>query len=220
MKFARFYVGGAIVLSLAAWLAIHGSGTAQESAKPVEGRPDAGVGTVVMWWGSSDKIPSGWEICDGKAVKTKGATLTGNKPDLVDRFPKGAQASRKSIDDLAQGKGGNHNMPALRIAEIGGLKMSEDGGHTHSPLATASNQSDEVDQADNDEGEGTLIRTKAKSKEAKLLEDEDEGPSEGKHSHSLTGFVGTEGGINADGNDKTGANQPAYSELFFIIRVK
>lgn len=37
------------------------------------------IGTIIMWYGSIDKIPPGWVICDGR----------NNTPNLVDRFIKG-----------------------------------------------------------------------------------------------------------------------------------
>jgi hypothetical protein len=181
------------------------------------------VGTVMMWWGSRDAIPAGWEICDGERPTTANATLKGNKPNLTDRFPKGASGSRKSIDDLSQAMGGNHNMPALRIARIDGLKIVEDGAHTHAPLEKKGGGKDEVAQADSkDSKEIVLVReeqvaaTKKKESEGK----DGDAISEGAHTHAIEGYIGSEKGIDADGNDKTGANQPAYSELFFIIRVK
>ncbi len=79
---------------------------------------------------------------------------------------------------------------------------------------------DQIDLADNkDATEVTIAQTKQPSKKAKNGE-KAATITEGRHSHQLNGFVGTDGGINADGDDKTGANQPAFSELFFIIRVK
>lgn len=50
------------------------------------------VGGVIMWWGTTASVPANYEICDGEAPVTVGATLVGNKPDLRDRFVKGAQA--------------------------------------------------------------------------------------------------------------------------------
>jgi hypothetical protein len=226
MKITRYHVGASLFCLVAGFGLIHlanTAGTAEDSSKSSEVRSESnpGVGTVMMWWGSRDAIPSGWELCDGQSTKTAGATLSGKKPDLVDRFPKGALASRKNINDLAQAVGGNNNMPALQISKIAGLKISEDGAHTHSPLEQAAGVSDSIDQADNEESSDVaLARSKSSGKKAKSDDTDSKAISEGNHSHKLSGFVGTENGVNADGADKTGANQPAYSELFFIIRAK
>src|SRR5690606_30626407 len=61
------------------------------------------IGGVIMWWGTVDAIPDGFELCDGTAPTTPGAVLTGRKPDLVDRFAKGAGASDSTVAQLEVG---------------------------------------------------------------------------------------------------------------------
>lgn len=227
MKRSMFVVGATAFCLLGGFAAVlfsSGSGTAADSsAKNACAGCEAGVhvGTVMMWWGSRDAVPAGWEICDGQAPTTANATLTGSKPNLTDRFPKGALQSRKTVADLAQATGGSNHMPALRIAKLDGLKILEDGAHTHSPLEKKSQGKDEVAQAKEDDAkEIILAREEQIAKEPTAESESADSTSEGAHSHAVDGFVGSEQGIDADGNDKTGANQPAYAEMFFIIRVK
>jgi hypothetical protein len=47
-------------------------------------------GSVIMWWGTLDAKPDGWELCDGEMPTTPNAVYTGRKPDLRDAFLKGA----------------------------------------------------------------------------------------------------------------------------------
>lgn len=226
MKRSMFVVGATVCCLLGGFAAVlftSGSGTAADSAKNAGASCEAGVhvGTVIMWWGPRDAVPAGWEICDGQAPITASAALTGNKPNLTDRFPKGAIPSRKTVADLAQATGGSNHMPALRIAKLDGLKILEDGAHTHSPLEKKGQGKDEVAQAKEDDArEIILAREEQLAKETTTESEGGDSTSEGAHSHAVDGFVGSEQGIDADGNDKTGANQPAYAEMFFIIRVK
>lgn len=45
------------------------------------------IGTIIMWYGSVDKIPPGWAICDGN----------NNTPNLIDRFIKGGTICEEVI---------------------------------------------------------------------------------------------------------------------------
>jgi hypothetical protein len=167
------------------------------------------MGTVMMWWGDKGSLPPGWELCDGNQVTTPGAIRTGIKPNLVDRFPKGAVADRSTVQQLTSvGSGGSNNMPALKISNLSALKTDVAGSHTHA-LARC------ILDGYKDEG----------GAEVSLFNNRFADPGmgmkpAGDHQHLLHGHVGTESGVNADGGDITGANQPAYQEIFFIIRVK
>lgn len=169
------------------------------------------IGTVIMWWGDRAGLPPGWEVCDGGPVRTAGALLAGAKPNLVGRFPKGAAVDRKTAADLARAVGGSNNLPALKIAGLAGLRTDHRGNHVHA-LSVRLNSGDskrkgcEVTTHDtnwNDAaGDGKGMR------------------AAGDHQHEMQGYVGKEDGINADGDDTTGANQPAFQEVFFLIRTK
>lgn len=169
------------------------------------------IGTVVMWWGDRASVPPGWEVCDGKPVETNGAILTGTKPNLVDRFPKGATAGRNTVADLAKAAGGSNNLPALKLANISGLAVGRNGEHEHRiPTFDGSTSTDRNSYVEIPNYRGRTY-------------DYLNGPPTekgGAHEHPLTGFVGDKNGKDADGGDTSGANQPAYQELFFLIRVK
>lgn len=51
------------------------------------------IGGIIMWWGDANKLPDGFELCDGKPLM-KGAQL-GSKPNLVDKFVKGVGVKQK-----------------------------------------------------------------------------------------------------------------------------
>jgi hypothetical protein len=168
------------------------------------------IGSVTMWWGQKSKIPPGWELCDGKEVETSHAELRGVKPNLIDRFPKGAIADRRTVEDLAtRGIGGSNNMPALKIATLSGLSTDIRGSHTHS-LSVRQND------GDNDKpGAEVTIHDKYWADNGRGMK------PDGAHQHQMMSgsYVGKADGVNADGGDTSGANQPAYAEIFFIIRV-
>lgn len=69
------------------------------------------VGGVIMWWGAVDQIPPGFELCDGNAPTTLGATLGGLKPNLLDRFPKGALAGATNAQTANVSGGQNDDPP-------------------------------------------------------------------------------------------------------------
>ena len=50
------------------------------------------VGSIIMWGGDKDAIPSGWQICDGRDIG--GGRRT---PDLRGRFPVGYGANGNSV---------------------------------------------------------------------------------------------------------------------------
>lgn len=179
------------------------------------------IGSVVMWWGDKKNLPEGWELCNGELVQAAGPLFGQLKPDITDRFPKGATHDRLSISDLAsKGKGGNHNLPA-HIHDVEFLKVEFSGDHTHNEVVTLGGQSVNGQLGDS----RVLVQGKFDNAPTRRV---DIGKTEinGFHDHKLTGFVGyrKEGDatrvISGDGRDESGSNQPAYSEIFFVIRTK
>jgi hypothetical protein len=81
-------------------------------------------GSIIMWWGSKNNVPSGWAICRGQTVNT-GTSLEITLPDLRNKFIVGG-----SDDDVAS------NKPASVIT---GTNLTTSGGwadaivpeHTH-----------------------------------------------------------------------------------------
>ena len=55
-------------------------------------------GSIIMWWGSKNNVPSGWAICNGQTVNT-GTSLEITLPDLRNKFIVGG-----SDDDVVSNK--------------------------------------------------------------------------------------------------------------------
>lgn len=76
--------------------------TGGESVEQAEYLVKAPIGTIVIWSGAEDSIPSGWHLCDG----------TSGTPDLRDKFILGAGAS------YGVGATGGEENHTLAIEEI------------------------------------------------------------------------------------------------------
>ncbi|AUT62875.1 tail collar protein [Paraburkholderia terrae] len=75
------------------------------------------AGTIIMWWGDGNAVPSGWKKCDG----------TNNTPDLRDRVPCGAGGS------LASGATAGANSRTLTVDNMPSHAHSVyDPSHAHS----------------------------------------------------------------------------------------
>ncbi len=79
-------------------------------------RDEFPVGIIAMWAGSVDSIPSGWAFCDGQ----------GGRPDLRDRFLKGAEAAGGAGGD---GKGHAHDLSSA--GSHWHTSAAKDFTHTH-----------------------------------------------------------------------------------------
>lgn len=71
------------------------------------------IGTIVMWYGSTQNIPYGWEICDGTASVHNPSIL---KPDLMGRFPIGL--SQSDTEYTRPGSKGGNNQLTLELNNI------------------------------------------------------------------------------------------------------
>lgn len=93
-------------------------------ADPPEGGGDttyllrAPVGTIVIWSGTADNIPTGWQLCDG----------TNDTPDLRDKFVLGA--------------GNKYDVGATGGSEEVTLTIAQMPSHQHTILAYSSGASD------------------------------------------------------------------------------
>lgn len=63
----------------------------------VNGRvPLCAAGMIMMWTGSTDQIPEGWELCDGHKVTDPDAIIK-TTPDLTGRFLMGTSSDSSSV---------------------------------------------------------------------------------------------------------------------------
>lgn len=67
--------------------------------------PEIPIGGIILWWGRAADIPYGFEACDGTVVGTKGAVITGLKPNLENKFPRGAPEHRTFVPQAFSGGG-------------------------------------------------------------------------------------------------------------------
>jgi hypothetical protein len=60
------------------------------------------IGGIIAWWGDwndPEQRPPGFELCDGNNVEALDSKLKGKKPDLLNRFPKGASRNTYNVID-------------------------------------------------------------------------------------------------------------------------
>ena len=96
-------------------------------------RDNIPIGMIMIWSGTIDTIPKGWELCDG------GATITGIvKPDLRSLFVIGASNPNTDLSKL--------NLTSRVVMEHGGeekhtLTIEEIPSHTHPYMLSTDNNS-------------------------------------------------------------------------------
>ena len=158
------------------------------------------VGTIVMWSGAINSIPSGWKLCDG----------TGTAPDLRDRFIVGAGSTYNS------GNTGGANRVTIAISEIpshnhdkGTLNITNSGDHSHTTNAPKKGSK----QVGQNSGNGEPAQSHAA----------DDGTISGlgNHTHGNKNFAGETGYAGGLGRGHTAAheNRPPYYALAFIIKL-
>jgi hypothetical protein len=182
------------------------------------------VGGVIMWWGASGAVPAGFEICNGGAPVTAGA-LIASKPDLRDKFVKGAGAAATNVA-AANVSGGTHTVAqrdtagtAISQAQLPNyvlphtLGTAAAGNHSHT-ISDARNDAEDDDSGDGGKlasGQGQGLRPFPT-----LITDD-----AGNHTHAITGSITSGGGGQAHVHAiPAHDNRPAFLELFYIIRVK
>ncbi|MFC7336714.1 hypothetical protein ACFQY0_05965 [Haloferula chungangensis] len=182
------------------------------------------VGGVIMWWGSANAIPPGFELCSGGTPSTAGALIS-TKPDLRDRFVKGSGSTNGNVASN-NSTGGSHTIgtrngggTALAPSQLPNYTLPHNlataaaGNHSHT-ISDARNDAEDDDDGDNGKlatGQGNGLRP------FPTLRSDDAG----NHTHAITGSVTSGGGNQAHSHTVPGHdNRPAYLEMFYIIRVK
>lgn len=88
------------------------------------------VGTIMLWYGSSASIPSGFALCNGQTVPLSDGSGNITTPNLVDRIPMGAGAT------VAQGAtAGGLTASASTAATTANIVGTTDSAGDHSHLA-------------------------------------------------------------------------------------
>ena len=119
-------------------------------------------GTIVMWSGQANTIPTGWALCDGTPVD--GYT----PPDLTGRFIMGANAQ-------TLGKSGEPDRWTPSVKEMNLKTGSDEGSHWHNARAWFS--------AGFSSGEGTYSGFQLNNGVRQLTADD------GAHVHSVSGTI-------------------------------
>ena len=153
------------------------------------------VGSVTMWWGAKSPLPAGWEICDGSTPSTAGATLAGNKPNLVDRFPKGATAGATNTQSGNVSQDTNQT-PAMNVTGTA-ISIAQMPIHHHEIYPKLSGYTTGYGDFLQGAGSHTLGAP---------------------YGNAVTGDSGS--GATHDHTVPAHDNRPAFLEMYFIIRVK
>jgi hypothetical protein len=162
------------------------------------------VGGIIMWfgdWNDTNLRPKNFELCDGGSVSTQGSPLLGrNKPNLIDRFPKGAPSGRLDVTSVAYG--GANTIPTR---QSGGTALSIDQMPRHDHAAADSRYSWllKVDNTFTIGGPQFLDNIGEEPDLAHAGKMQPQGGNQ-PHDHSIPAHD----------------NRPAYAEVLFIIRVK
>lgn len=176
------------------------------------------VGGVIMWWGTIIGIPKNFELCDGAIPTSPGAVLLGNKPDLRDRFVKGAQAA---VTDVATAPVlGGANTISTRLSGDTTLTESQIPAHPHSVNITTRSDGAHSHQVPTQGAYGTfgVLAIDAAGFNGGNARGTD---TQGSHTHSVVGSTDSAGGGQAHNHSIAAHdNRPAFVELFYIIRVK
>lgn len=185
--------------------------------------PSVPIGTVLIWWGRTDDLPPGFELCDGAAPSTVGAVLPGDKPDLRSLFVRGAPAGVMDVAASPVG-GGRDTKPtrslqgtALTRSQLPNYTLSDSlstntaGSHIHTVNQNCASDDDGGSDTHYTMGDSSAGRTCPISRTA----------FGGSHGHTITGSVSLDGnGFAHNHSIAPQENRPAFLEVAYIIRVK
>ncbi len=158
-------------------------------------------GTIVMWYGTTADIPTGWALCDGTVYTLSDNSGTIQSPDLSGRFVVGV--GNNGTTTYNPHDTGGQDSVALAANELGqhshfiNLNTNTTGHHNHSYQGTFYGH-----DGDGDGGDDGLQTSGSSSTN-----------SAGAHSHNVSG--------NSDmsGQGDPHENRPQYHALVFIIKL-
>ena len=185
------------------------------------------VGTIIPWWGNLSEMPDGFLPCDGQLIVIPGAVLTGNTPDLRERFLRGAPAGSSAMSDLeAPEATGGADSRSLNLDHVHSLKHTHRAGDGHGDLAARIGMSApgggstiymrQVNDPDSDDW--TINRSQKNLGSSGNVNNAQVGV--GAEVWGKTGAASTSNTGNPSSNSVSFDNRPAYREVHFLIRVK
>jgi len=160
-------------------------------------------GTIVMWSGTIDSIPTGWKLCDG----------SNGTPDLSGKFIVGYDSS--NIDYNSVGKTGGLEEVTLSIDELPSHthtmtgSTASAGPHTHT--GTTSSNGNHSHSYSRRTGSTTRTGSSNLQVSATSLERVNTG-SAGAHTHAINAT------INSTGGGQAHENRPPYYTIAFIMK--
>ena len=158
-------------------------------------------GTIVMWYGTTADIPTGWAICDGGSYPRSDGSGSILAPDLSGKFVVGVGNNGSST--YAPHDTGGADSVALAANELGqhnhfiSLTTSTTGNHSHG--MNGSFYQHDGNGSGGDDGFQTAGN--------------DQTQSAGSHNHSVSGNT------QFSGQGDPHENRPQYHALVFIIKL-
>lgn len=150
-------------------------------------------GTIVMWYGSSSSVPTGWAICNG----------SNGTPNMMNMFPRGASSTSYS----SSSDGGKDDQ-TLTVSQLPAHSHSVTGSVTVNSTGSEHYHGMRADGGSTHSG-GSRIR--AEDDYSKTLYTN----TDGAHTHGTSHNLGT-----ADtGGGSTFDNRPAYRNVVFIMKL-
>ncbi len=171
------------------------------------------IGTVFAYWGtlSSIKSMNNYELCDGSKVTTEGSKIIGKyKPNLVGRFPRGADSGIKDVSFKPK-SGGKDEIPAMDTGSTI-LNVSQLPVHSHTVIDPG--HSHDVHNITN---AGNIYDKGGSRQAASYFSAPNNRTSNNKTSISISN-TGTNKGHNHSISEQD--NRPAFLNIYYIIKVK
>jgi microcystin-dependent protein len=186
------------------------------------------VGTIIMWGGPENQIPTNWVLCNGAAAPSNSALYSlltspqwnnlfgpgGKVPDLRERFVVGAGGTINNQNTTVNGspylvndKGGfneitlSESQIPSHIHSVNAVNIPSSGTHKHVVGQSTSNGSEFTTMRSGDSQRGGQAFTNA-------------GAVDGAHTHTVPAHD-----TNTTGSGGSHENRPPYFALCYIIKI-